>query len=393
MSVLYLTGNVTSVFGTNMSFVVDELGVFASQNMMILITVLIIFLILLTILGNSLVIVAFIEDKRLRNRSNFFILNLAICDFVIGAICIPLYVPYVFTGKWILGKFVCKLWLIIDNLMCTASAFNVVLISYDRFLAVTMAVMYRSQQYRHCKTALTMAMVWILSSLLYSPAILFWEYFHSDSNFSEDLCLPAYYYNWHFLLAASSFDFILPLLGISFFNLGLYWNIRTRSRSKLWTAIYQGFSNGEDMHQIPYIIPENRIPNGASNMQDTEINVVRASSPQMRKKHFSKKTKARLENFQRQTSQMRIVKLSQDKKIAKSLFVLVCVFCICWAPYSLLMTTRAACRDYCIASYWYDITFWLLWINSSVNPILYPLCHESFRRAFTKLFYKYVRNA
>ncbi|KAM5158215.1 histamine H3 receptor-like [Mantella aurantiaca] len=291
--------------------------------MIILITVLISFFIILTILGNSLVIVAFIEDKRLRNRSNFFLLNLAICDFFIGAFCIPLYIPYVFIGKWRLGKFLCKLWLIIDNLMCTASAFNVVLISYDRFLAVTMAVMYRSQQYRHCKTVLTMVSVWLLSSLLYSPAILFWEYLPSESSFPEELCLPAYYYNWHFLVVASSFDFILPLLSISFFNLSIYWNIRTRSRSKRWTVIYPGFSNDE-MRQMPYTITEQSIPNGISDPQETEMNMVKASLPQMLKKHFYKKTKPTwLKNDQGPTSHIRIVKLSHDKKIAKSLFVLI----------------------------------------------------------------------
>nr|DBA24351.1 TPA: hypothetical protein GDO54_012022 [Pyxicephalus adspersus] len=362
--------------------------------MMILIMVLISFLILVTILGNSLVIVAFIEDKRLRNRSNFFLLNLAICDFFIGAFCIPLYIPYILTGRWILGKFLCKLWLVIDNLMCTASAFNVVLISYDRYLAVTMAVMYRSQQYHHFKTVLTMTTVWILSSLLYSPAILFWEYLFNDSSFSEDLCLPAYYYNWHFLVAASSFDFILPLLSISFFNLSLYWNIRSRSRSKHLTAMHLSSSNTEGMQQKPYKIPVAPFPNRQNDLQETEITMVKTSLHHMLKKHRSKKAKPTwIEIDQGQTSNIRIVKLSQDKKIAKSLFVLVCVFGICWAPYSLLMTTRAACHDYCIASYWYDITFWLLWINSSINPILYPLCHESFRRAFTKIIYKYVKNA
>lgn len=39
---------------------------------------------LVTVLGNIIVILAFIVDKRLRNQSNFFLLNLAICDFFIG---------------------------------------------------------------------------------------------------------------------------------------------------------------------------------------------------------------------------------------------------------------------------------------------------------------------
>lgn len=34
----------------------------------------------------------------------------------------------------------CKLWLVVDYLVCTASVFNIVLISYDRFICVTKAV-------------------------------------------------------------------------------------------------------------------------------------------------------------------------------------------------------------------------------------------------------------
>lgn len=57
-----------------------------------------------------------------------------------GAFCIPLYVPYVLTGRWTFGRGLCKLWLVVDYLLCTSSVFNIVLISYDRFLSVTRAV-------------------------------------------------------------------------------------------------------------------------------------------------------------------------------------------------------------------------------------------------------------
>lgn len=58
----------------------------------------------------------------------------------VGAFCIPLYIPYALTGIWHFGRGMCKLWLLIDYLMCTASVFNIVIISYDRFLSVTKAV-------------------------------------------------------------------------------------------------------------------------------------------------------------------------------------------------------------------------------------------------------------
>ncbi|KAG7250268.1 hypothetical protein CRUP_038512, partial [Coryphaenoides rupestris] len=47
--------------------------------------------------------------------------------------------PYVLTGRWPLGRALCKLWLVMDYLLCSASVFNIVLISYDRFLSVTRA--------------------------------------------------------------------------------------------------------------------------------------------------------------------------------------------------------------------------------------------------------------
>ncbi len=57
-----------------------------------------------------------------------------------GAFCIPVYIPYILTGRWTLGRSLCKLWLVMDYLLCSASVFSIVLISYDRFLSVTRAV-------------------------------------------------------------------------------------------------------------------------------------------------------------------------------------------------------------------------------------------------------------
>ncbi|KAI4896840.1 hypothetical protein NFI96_002349 [Prochilodus magdalenae] len=91
-------------------------------------------LVVVVVAGNALVILAFVVDKSLRNQNNYFFLNLAISDFLVGAFCIPVYMPYILTGRWMLGRGLCKLWLVMDYLLCTASVFNIVLISYDRFL-------------------------------------------------------------------------------------------------------------------------------------------------------------------------------------------------------------------------------------------------------------------
>uniref|UniRef100_A0A671MWB9 Histamine H3 receptor-like n=1 Tax=Sinocyclocheilus anshuiensis TaxID=1608454 RepID=A0A671MWB9_9TELE len=142
---------------------------------MVILAILMITLVVVVVVGNALVILAFVVDKSLRNQCNYFFLNLAISDFLVGAFCIPVYMPYILTGRWMLGRGLCKLWLVMDYLLCTASVFSIVLISYDRFLSVTRAVRYRAQQGVTRLAVVKMLAVWVLAFLLYGPAIIFWE--------------------------------------------------------------------------------------------------------------------------------------------------------------------------------------------------------------------------
>nr|XP_026263626.1 histamine H3 receptor isoform X3 [Urocitellus parryii] len=190
-------------------------------------------LIVATVLGNALVMLAFVADSSLRTQNNFFLLNLAISDFLVGAFCIPLYVPYVLTGRWSFGRGLCKLWLVVDYLLCTSSVFNIVLISYDRFLSVTRAVSYRAQQGDTRRAVRKMALVWVLAFLLYGPAILSWEYLSGGSSIPEGHCYAEFFYNWYFLITASTLEFFTPFLSVTFFNLSIYLNIQRRTRLRL----------------------------------------------------------------------------------------------------------------------------------------------------------------
>lgn len=56
-----------------------------------------------------------------------------------GAISIPLYIPHTLFS-WHFENKICAFWLITDYLLCTASVYNIVLISYDRYQSVSNAV-------------------------------------------------------------------------------------------------------------------------------------------------------------------------------------------------------------------------------------------------------------
>ncbi|OCT76728.1 histamine H3 receptor-like [Xenopus laevis] len=356
------------------------------ESLNILLIILISFLISLIVLGNSIVMLAFFVDKGLRNQSNFFLLNLAICDFFVGAITIPVYMPYIFTGKWMLGGFLCKMWLIVNYTTTTASAYSVALISYDRFLSVTKAVLHRSVQKRHSQTVFKMALVWIISFVIYGPAIIFWEIIAGTNNVPPYTCSAGFLGTWYFLIGASSMDFVFPMISISLLNLRIYWNIQKRNRKKLKSSSCE-ISEATD--GSPYIIATNTVLSSPQSSKTKERGMEEECKSPVNKRGDVSITQS--SNIPTKGN-VSVMKLNRDKKVAKSLAILVSVFAVCWAPYSFLVSIRAACHGYCIGSLWYEICIWLLLSNSAINPILYPMCHKSFRKAFKLLFQKCLKS-
>ncbi|XP_042317417.1 histamine H3 receptor [Sceloporus undulatus] len=393
------------------------LGRFSTMSA-ILLTALMALLIVATVVGNALVMLAFVVDSSLRTQNNYFLLNLAISDFLVGAFCIPLYVPYVLTGRWTFGRSFCKLWLVVDYLLCTTSVFNIVLISYDRFLSVTRAVSYRAQQGDTKQALFKMLMVWVLAFLLYGPAIISWEYISGRSIIPDGECYAEFFYNWYFLITASTIEFFTPFISVTFFNLSIYLNIQKRTKVRLDVlneTQSQNFMEEIEMSQEVQISmkcckweqrdPEQTLGVPKWNEQEESIkestnvkysqdsNTESSKSPNNKAKPSSKKNYKDSASTHSLEKRMKVAsqnmsqrfRLKRDKKVAKSLAVIVGIFGLCWAPYTLLMIIRAACHGHCIPEYWYETSFWLLWVNSAINPILYPLCHYSFRRAFVKL--------
>ncbi|KAM3838340.1 histamine H3 receptor-like [Diretmus argenteus] len=375
--------------------------------LVVVLSVLMVTLVVVVVAGNALVITAFIVDKTLRNQSNYFFLNLAISDFLVGAFCIPVYIPYNLTGRWMLGKGLCKVWLMMDYLLCSASVFNIVLISYDRFLSVTRAVTYRAQRNMTRRAVIKMAAVWVLAFLLYCPAIIFWERIVGQSIVPSSECFAEFYFTWYFLLSASVFEFFTPFVSVAFFNLSIYLNIHRRNKSTAvcdedttrrtlrdtktrrdrggWSVFYvktRKVSSSEPT-AISAVIEDDDLlsPSSSGDPNSCQIFIQRKLSPSHRDSRLFQPTAACTTPSHR-TQRSR---LSRDKKIAKSLAIIVCIFGVCWAPYTLLMIIRAVCSGECVENYWYEITFWLLWLNSAINPFLYPLCHSSFRRAFSRI--------
>ncbi|CAB3381495.1 Hypothetical predicted protein [Cloeon dipterum] len=76
--------------------------------------------------------------------------------------------------------------------------------------------------------------------------------------------------------------------------------------------------------------------------------------------------------------------LQKEKKAARQLGVIMGAFVLCWLPYFVLFMVVAFCED-CVDPKFHTATIWLGYVNSTLNPILYPLCNANFKRAFKRM--------
>lgn len=125
----------------------------------ILITLTLCIIVMVTIVGNCLVLLSFGLDSRLRQPFNYFIVNLAVTDFLVALFAMSFYTIDTLLGYWPFGVIVCGFWIYIDYAMTFASVFTIVAISLDRFWSVTWAVQYKNTNGKK-KNLIILSIIW-----------------------------------------------------------------------------------------------------------------------------------------------------------------------------------------------------------------------------------------
>jgi hypothetical protein len=78
-------------------------------------------IILLSIIGNIIVVTAICRVQRLRHPTNFILMSLAIADLLVTTtVMIPGFI-YEIKQRWIFGSVFCNVWVANDITFCTAS--------------------------------------------------------------------------------------------------------------------------------------------------------------------------------------------------------------------------------------------------------------------------------
>ncbi|XP_037631618.1 trace amine-associated receptor 13c-like [Sebastes umbrosus] len=109
---------------------------------------------LVTILGNSVVIVSIGHFKQLHNPTNVLIVSLALVDLLVGVTVMPFSTIRTIHGCWFYGDDFCMLHSCFDMFLTTVSIFHLICIAVDRQQAICNPL--------HYSRNITMSVAWIM---------------------------------------------------------------------------------------------------------------------------------------------------------------------------------------------------------------------------------------
>ncbi|MBN3317499.1 ADA2B protein, partial [Atractosteus spatula] len=129
------------------------------------------FMILFTIFGNVLVIIAVLTSRSLKAPQNLFLVSLAAADILVATLIIPFSLANELMGYWYFKAVWCEIFLALDVLFCTSSIVHLCAISLDRYWSVSRAIQYNAKRTpRRIKA--TILVVWLIAAIISFPPLL-----------------------------------------------------------------------------------------------------------------------------------------------------------------------------------------------------------------------------
>ncbi|XP_068602373.1 trace amine-associated receptor 13c-like [Brachionichthys hirsutus] len=268
----------------------------------------------LTVILNLLVIISISHFKQLHTPTNFLLLSLAVSDFFVGLLMMPIQILLT-RSCWFLGTVSCGMFQYFSFILTSASVGNMVLISVDRYLAICDPFCY-SSKVTVKRVQLCVGLCWACS-VFYNGVILMDFLKQPDGyNSCQGECV----------------------VGISFINGAV--------------DVLLTFAGPITVIVVLYM----------------RVFVVAVSQARAMRSHVTT------------VNQQRSVCVSKksERKAARTLGIVVLVFLMCFCPY---FSPSFAGQDYLSSEEFSVFTLWLLYCNSSLNPIVYAFFYPWFRKS------------
>jgi len=358
-----------------------------------------------TIAGNTLVMAAVVCEPCLRhNVTNYFIVSLAVADLVIGAVVMPFSIVLeVSDGWWPFGADWCDGWHSLDVLASTASILNLSVIALDRYWAITDPITYPTRMSTG-RAVVFIGLVWVCSAAISFPAIAWWRHVAASTEIQ-----PAFTCTFTddsaYLILSSFVSFYAPVSIILYAYYRIYAAAAAQLRSiqrgskVLTTASYRdGVVDGTEVmtlriHRGGGSAALTGGRPGALDLTSRQSSLTNGPTCNCADEHTcrcggSLSMSGRSTNTRRWKTlavcRQRLSRVSQERKAAKTLGIVMGVFCACWVPFFVTNLLYGLCSCVQNADILFRVFTWLGYINSGMNPVIYACSLRDFRRAFAR---------
>ncbi|XP_076877139.1 adrenoceptor alpha 1Bb [Brachyhypopomus gauderio] len=310
--------------------------------------------IIFAVVGNILVILSVVCNKRLRTPTNYFIVNLAMADLLLSTTVLPVSATLEVLDYWVFGRIFCDVWAALDVLCCTASIMSLCVISIDRYIGVSHPLLYPCIVTER-KALLAMLGVWVTSVIISIGPLLGWK-----QPPSPDTTVCVINEEPFYALFSSLGSFYIPLVVILVMYCRVYVVAKQTTRNLEAGVKKERLNSGELTLRI----------HRGSQMQDEAGCAA---------KHRGHQTRSSLT--------VKLLKFSREKKAAKTLGVVVGMFTACWLPFFLTLPIVSFNVKLRPSETLFKVIFWLGYFNSCLNPVIYPCYSREFKMAFTRILH------
>ncbi|XP_060934684.1 alpha-2A adrenergic receptor [Limanda limanda] len=129
------------------------------------------FMMVVTIVGNILVIMAVLTSRSLKGPQNLFLVSLAAADILVATLIIPFSLANELQGFWAFSSVWCEIFLALDVLFCTSSIVHLCAIALDRYLSISQPVSYGAKR-TPSRIKAGIIVVWLISAVISFPPLL-----------------------------------------------------------------------------------------------------------------------------------------------------------------------------------------------------------------------------
>ncbi|XP_053367687.1 trace amine-associated receptor 13c-like [Clarias gariepinus] len=285
-----------------------------------------VFAIVITIVGNAVVIISIAHFKQLHTPTNILVMSLALVDLLLGLTVMPFSMVRSVDGCWYFGEEFCYWHSTFDFLFTGSSIFHLISIATDRYQAVCYPLQY--------PTRITLPVSGFMAALSWILATVY--AFSTVGTKVNEADLEDY------------------IASIDCFGSCLF----------LVNAVCASISTF-----LFFILP-------VCIMIGLYIQIFLVSEKHAKKMEGTKKGRPDV------TSNKILQKMKNEKKAAKTLGIVVGAFNLCWMPYFIISVVDPL-SNFTMPAIMYELFVWLGYINSTFNPIIYGLFYPWFRKTLS----------